>query len=85
MAIPEAPYFEIKAKADGGKIDGQVKKPVYWIEVTSGMGGYFAVRLWDGMGYPEPWDAGFGRYATHEEAEEEARNWAECEELEYRS
>lgn len=86
MAIPAAAYMQIKSNADNGMIEGQeVKKPTYWIEVSEGMGGFYAVMLWDGMGYPEPWDTGFGRYATFKEAENEAKEWAECEEIAYKS
>ena len=44
------------------KLDDQtVDKPTFWIEVTSGMSGYFAVMLWNGGGFAEPWDTGMGR------------------------
>lgn len=47
------------------------------ISVTSGMSGHFAVHYWwNPEGFPEPWDTGFGRYATQLEAEAEARQWA---------
>jgi hypothetical protein len=84
MTIPAAAYLQICADADAGKIKGQVQKPSYWIEVTQGSA-WFAVQLWDGMGYPEPWETGIGRYATKEEAIVEAKQWAEAVGLEYRA
>ena len=52
------------------------------ISVARGMAGWFAVLYWwnpeDG-GFPEPYNTGLGRYATREEAVEEARAWAEDE------
>ena len=85
MAIPAGAYVEIKSKADAGTIDGQQKKPTYWVETTQGMRGYFAVMLWDGMGFAEPWDSGIGSYATASEAAVEAREWAEAEGIEFRA
>lgn len=61
------------------------RKP--YITVTEGMSGFFAVMLWwnpDMDGFWEPWQAGVGRYAKKEDAEMEAREWAEAEELEFR-
>ena len=53
------------------------------IGVTSGMSGFFAVMYWwNPEGFWEPYQTCFGRYATRAEAEEEARQWAEAEELE---
>lgn len=50
------------------------------VGVTSGMSGHFAVLYcWNPDGFAEPWNTGVGRYATKEEAEEEARGWAEAE------
>ncbi len=86
MAIPSKAYLQIARDAHSGAIEGQVKSPPkYWISVTSGMSGFFAVMLWDGMGYPEPWDTGFGRYRTSAEAEQEGRDWAEAEGLEFKT
>lgn len=53
----------------------------HWISVTDGMSGYFAVemRLNDEEDFGpsvEPYDTGFGRYATYDEAKEEAMQWA---------
>jgi len=50
------------------------------------MSGHFAVLMWwnpDHGGFWEPWNTGFGRYATKEEARVEAREWAEAEEVRY--
>lgn len=58
-----------------------------WITVTEGGAGWFAVHMWinrediPGQAFPEPWDSGYGRYATREEAEVEARAWAADEGL----
>lgn len=72
-------------RAGTKKLEDQVvDKPEFWIEVTSGMSGYFAVMLWNGSGFPEPWDTGMGRYRTSAQAEVEARQWAAEEELEFR-
>jgi hypothetical protein len=60
-----------------------------FITVTQGMSGYFAVLMWwndkdfPGEGFWEPYNTGIGRYATKEEAQEEAKFWAEDEELRY--
>lgn len=54
------------------------------ISVTNGMSGYFAVMYWwnpeDG-GFPEPYETGFGHYATYAEAAAEAREWAASENI----
>lgn len=42
------------------------------VTVTEGMSGWFAVHMVDG----EPEESGAGRYETREEAEAEAREWA---------
>lgn len=52
-----------------------------FITVTEGMNGYFAVHMWlnneeDFGPFWEPYDSGFGRYATKEEAIAEAMAWA---------
>lgn len=54
----------------------------HWITTTTGMSGHFAVEMWMNnedatMCFPEPYDTGFGRYATKAEAEDEARCMAE--------
>jgi hypothetical protein len=86
MTIPAAAYVEISRKALCGEIDGQKKSPpVYWVEVTSGMRGFFAVLLWDGMGFPEPWETGIGSYKTAAQAAVEAQQWAEAEGIEFRT
>lgn len=86
---PEFAQFRdiLRTKVESGKspIDDQtVAKPTFWIEVTSGMSGYFAVMLWDGCGFPEPWETGDGRYGEPEPAEAEARRWAADENVEFR-
>lgn len=56
------------------------------VTTTKGGSGYFAVMLWwnpDLGGFAEPWQTGAGRYASHEEAEIEARDWAEAEGVPY--
>lgn len=69
----------------GKPLDGQTKaEPKFWITVTHGGAGYFAVMLWDGMGFTEPWETGEGRYGEREPAECEARNWALAEGIEFR-
>lgn len=63
---------------------GNIMEP--YITITSGMSGYFAVHLWwntDLGGFYEPWETGIGRYATIEEAIEEARDWAINEEMQF--
>lgn len=52
------------------------------ITVTSGMSGYFAVKIWWNPqmgGFPEPWSTGAGRYPTEAEAVDEAKTWAASE------
>ena len=54
------------------------------ISVTQGLSGYFAVMYWwNPEGFPEPYNTGFGRYATVEEAREEAKQWAKDEGIRY--
>lgn len=70
----------------GKALVGQViDKPEFWIEVTKGGAGYFAVMMWNGDGFPEPWETGDGRYGEPEPAMCEARTWAEAEGLEFRA
>lgn len=58
-----------------------------FISITSGMSGFFAVHVWlnteekDLGPFWEPYDTGFGRYATKEKAIEEAMIWARGEDL----
>lgn len=57
-----------------------------FITTTKGGSGYFAVQMWwapEHGGFWEPWQTGLGRFATQEEAEVEARDWAEAEGLEF--
>lgn len=64
-------------------------KPANFITTAQGMRGFFAVMYWwNDEDYPEdafwePWETGFGRYATEDKAIEEAQTWAEAEDLEY--
>jgi hypothetical protein len=51
-----------------------------YITVTSGMSGWFAVEVRDN----EPWQAGVGRFERHEDAELEAKAWAQEDGLTYR-
>ena len=72
-------------RAGSKKLEGQTEeKPEFWIEVTSGMSGHFAVMLWNGEGFPEPWDTGEGRYRSSAEAAVEAKQWALEEQIEFR-
>ena len=56
-----------------------------YITITKGMRGYFAVMVWwnnkdnDGKGFWEPWQTGIGNYKWPEQAETEARDWADSE------
>lgn len=60
-----------------------IKAP--YITTTHGMSGFFAVKIWwNPDGHWEPWDTGFGRFPDREQAELEAKGWAEEEGLEYR-
>jgi hypothetical protein len=59
-----------------------------YITVTEGMSGFFAVHMWlneeeDFGPFWEPYETGMGRYATREEAEVEAKRWAEDWGMEY--
>ena len=66
------------------KLDGQTNDtPKFWISITQGGAGWFAVKLWDGDGFAEPWESGEGRYKTASDAEREARQWAAEENLEF--
>lgn len=60
-----------------------------FITVTEGMSGYFAVHMWlnneeDFGPFWEPYDSGFGRYATKEEAIAEAMAWADEAGMEFK-
>jgi hypothetical protein len=58
-----------------------------FVTVSKGGARWFAVMMWwapeDG-GFWEPWNTGIGRYPTEEEAEEEGKEWAESEGMEFR-
>lgn len=61
-----------------------------FITTTHGMSGYFAVHMWYNTedyeyGFWEPYDTGFGRYDTREEAIADAKEWAEATGIEYRA
>lgn len=61
----------------------------HFITTTEGVSGFFAVHMWlneeeDFGPFWEPYDTGFGRYETREEAIAEAQNWARMEGMEYR-
>lgn len=88
MSDPAIKAFgdNLRAKINAGQpLAGQkVAEPTFWIEVSKGGAGYFALMLWDGDGYPEPWETGERRYGEPEPAECEARAWAEAEGLEFR-
>jgi hypothetical protein len=56
-----------------------------YITITKGMRGFFAVHVWwNPDGFWEPWQSGIGSYATRDEAEPEAREWAIAEGLEFK-
>lgn len=62
-----------------------------YITTTKGMSGHFAVMMWynnrdeDYGGFWEPYDTGVGRYATRDEAINEAKSWAAAEGVQYRA
>jgi|HubBroStandDraft_6_1064221.scaffolds.fasta_scaffold1750716_1 hypothetical protein len=57
-----------------------------YVTSTHGMRGWFAVLVWFAPeGFWEPWQSGIGSYDTQEGAEEEAREWAEAEGIEFKS
>jgi hypothetical protein len=55
----------------------------YYITVTRGMRGWFAVMIISEKGYDEPWVSSPCSYETREEAEEEAVAWAQAENIRY--
>lgn len=66
----------------------QVKKAVDnkpFITTYEAVGGWKAVHIWwNPEGFWEPYDTGFGYYASEADAIREALAWAEQEELEYK-
>jgi hypothetical protein len=63
----------------------EVHKP--YITVYESMGGWKAVEMWwnpEMGGFWEPWQTGICAYPTKEQAQVDAEDWAEAEELEYR-
>lgn len=60
--------------------------PKPFITTTQGMSGWFAVMYWwnkENGGFWEPYETGFGRYSEEARAIEEAKIWAEAEEIAY--
>ncbi len=60
-----------------------------FITTTEGMNGFFAVHMWlneeeDFGPFWEPYQRSFRTHPTREEAEAEAKQWAEDFEMEYR-
>lgn len=57
-----------------------------YITTTKGVSGHFAVMLaWHELEQMwEPIETGFGRYETRDEAEIEAQDWADAEEVQFR-
>jgi hypothetical protein len=75
---------EYRINTVGGVIE--LEPGQHWIDITHGMSGYFAVQMWlnnEDMNnpFPEPYDTGFGRYRTPKEAYEEAKDWANDNDL----
>lgn len=75
------------------------RKPFIAVNLTPAMSGYFATyytwsKIEPGVNihgkpygefwFPEPWTTGFGRYATWQEANAEAEEWAKVEGVEVR-
>jgi hypothetical protein len=61
--------------------------PPRFITVYESIGGWKAVEMWwnpDMGGFYEPWVTGVGAYASREKALEEARAWADAEELPFK-
>ena len=61
-----------------------------FITVLEGMNGFFAVHIWlneeeDFGPFWEPYERSFRTHPTREEAEVEARQWADNMEMEYRA
>jgi hypothetical protein len=70
---------------DGGVGVGQDLRP--YVTVTSGMRGFFAVLLmWnpDHGGFWEPWTTSDSSFPTPDGAIEDAKAWADAEDLEFR-
>lgn len=70
---------------DGQQIPLPLDTPRDFVTTSEGGRGWFAVHVWwNPEGFYEPYNTGFGRYATKEEAIKEAKELAEEEGLEYR-
>jgi hypothetical protein len=55
-----------------------------YITITKGMRGWFAVMIWwNPEGFEEPYQTGIGSYKWPEQAEPEARDWADAEGIEF--
>lgn len=56
-----------------------------YITVYESIGGWKAALIWWAPeGYWEPYSTGLGAYETREEAEREAVEWADAEDMEYK-
>ena len=55
-----------------------------YVTITHGMRGYFAVLVsWNPEGFWEPEQSGIGSYEWPEQAEPEAKDWANAEEIKF--
>jgi hypothetical protein len=61
------------------------RKEKYYITVTSGMRGYFAVMIGVKDGFSEPIQSSPITCNSFEEAVQDAKAWARAERLEYKS
>lgn len=73
---------EIRLDSKGSPVPGE-----HWLTVMLLGSGYAAVEMWmcdcepDLGPFPEPYNTGFGRYRTRRDAELEAEQWSESDEL----
>ena len=59
-------------------------KQAPFVTVTYGISGWFAVLMAKNKeGFYEPWNTGIGRYPDRDKAVEEAKAWAQSENLEF--
>lgn len=57
-----------------------------YVTTTHGMRGWFAVLMWyNPEGFWEPFQSGIGSYKTQIEAEKEAKEWADAEEIKFKN
>lgn len=86
--IPAFDLMLARAKLDvHKKHDPFFDDKTKFVTVTQGMRGWFAVLVWwntEHGGFWEPLNTGVGSYATPEEAEPEAKGWAEAEGLRFK-